>query len=68
MDLKRILPLATAFLIAAPTLSVAARMDIEVDRDTSLLLDLNSGTLIVQTWNEDRWNWRPGVTTNWICA
>jgi hypothetical protein len=54
MYLKRILPLAAAFLIIAPTVATAERMDIAVNRDTSLLLDLHSGTLIVRTWDEDR--------------
>jgi hypothetical protein len=54
MDLKRILPVAAAFLITAPTVAAAARTDIAVDRDTSMLLDLHSGSLIVQTWTEDR--------------
>jgi hypothetical protein len=54
MDLKRILPVAAAFFITVPTLALAARTDIAVDRDTSVLLDLHSGTLVVQTWSEDR--------------
>ena len=54
MYLKRILILVTAFLVTAPSVAVAKRMDIAVDRGTSLLLDLHSGTLIVRTWSEDR--------------
>lgn len=54
MYLKRILPVAAAFLITFPTLSVAESAAVAVDRDTSLRLDLHSGTLIVQTWDEDR--------------
>ena len=54
MHPKRILPLATALFLALPGLARAERIDIAVDRDSALLLDLNSGTLIIQTWDEDR--------------
>ena len=54
MDLKRVLPLAAAFLITAPTVATAESTEVAVDRDTSLLLDLHFGSLIVQTWSEDR--------------
>lgn len=54
MYLKRILPLALAILTSTAAGALAERTELGVDRDTSLFLDLNSGTLIIQTWAQEK--------------
>lgn len=46
--------LAAALAVGSATPARADRADVEVEKDTSLYLQLHSGTLIVQTWDEDR--------------
>jgi hypothetical protein len=48
------LALGAALSLLLPLPARAESVDLEVDRDAELSLELNSGTLLVQTWDEDR--------------
>lgn len=48
------LTLALTALLAVPALATGESAEIEVGRNAQLLLELHSGTLIVQTWDQDR--------------
>jgi hypothetical protein len=53
MHLERTLIAALVMTLAVPLAAWAERAEIAVERGTPLLLDLHSGTLIVQTWDRD---------------
>lgn len=53
MHRTRILLLAAALLGLGAGTAAAQTARMEVDRDTALFLELHSGTLVVQTWDED---------------
>jgi len=53
MHLKHPLYLAFGLLFAIPLTAHAETTELEVERGSTLLLELHSGTLIVQTWDED---------------
>jgi len=52
MHPKQALLLVAILLIARP--AAAESIEIDVGRDTTLLLEVHSGTLIVQTWDRDQ--------------
>lgn len=53
MHQTRITLLVALLLTALAVPAAAGRAKVDVDRDATLFLELNSGTLIVQTWDED---------------
>ena len=53
MHLMRTLPAVLALTLVLPLAAHAERSELAVERGTALLLNLDSGTLIVQTWDKD---------------
>jgi len=53
MHIKNPLSLAFGLLLVLPFTAHAESTELQVERGTSLLLELHSGTLIVQTWEKD---------------
>lgn len=53
MHQTRITPLVALLLTVLAVPAAAERAKVDVDRDATLFLELHSGTLIVQTWDQD---------------